>query len=71
MVTQTQIEQIRQEPQAESEMQPLAQHWSLAGRIAFRFCFVYFSLGRLDSDDHGRRFTAPGYSLSPGRDFGR
>jgi len=40
MGAQVQIGQPQVQPQPEAQL----QHWSLAGRAAFRFCFVYFGL---------------------------
>ena len=56
MGTQAQAAQLQQAPQA--------PHWSLATRIAFRFCFVYFGLFCLLTQISGGLLPLPNIDIS-------
>jgi hypothetical protein len=51
MDTETQVGQVQQGPQI--------PHWSLASRVAFRFCFAYFGLFCLATQVFGGLFPIP------------
>jgi hypothetical protein len=51
------------QPAAHAQTETPAAHWSLATRIAFRFCFAYFVLFSLSNQIFSVLFLIPGVDI--------